>query len=140
MRDRPALVPERVRSIGGGSFGFLPHRFLRDGFLASLTADERSLYLFLVLAADRQGLSFYGYDRICSVLELRLEAYLSARNGLMDKDLVAFDGLRFQVLSLPERPVLSSRPLRSREDLEDHDPATVRHLLGGSLPEPEEDR
>jgi len=133
-------VPERVRSIAAESFGFIPHRFLRDGFLFSLTADERSLYLFLVLAADRQGMSFYGYDRICSVLELRLEAYLSARNGLIDKDLVAFDGTHFQVLSLPERPVSSSRPLRTREDLEEHDPATVTLLAGRAFLERSKDR
>jgi len=132
MSERPPIVPERVRQIGEGSFAFLPHRFLRDGFLASLTSVERSIYLFLVLAADRQGVSFWGYDRICSVLGLHLHQYLEARNGLMDKDLLAFDGTRFQVLSLPERPV-APRPLKSRRDLEDHDPATVHALAEESL-------
>ena len=102
--SREPLRPERVRTIGGQSFAFIPHRFLRDGFLASLTADERSLYLFLVLAADRRGVSFYSYDRICACLELRLEQYLAARNSLLDQDLIAFDGTRFQVLSLPREP------------------------------------
>jgi hypothetical protein len=132
--SRGPLDPARVRRIGGRSFAFLPHRFLQDGFLASLSHDERSLYLFLVLAGDRCGVSFYGYDRICSVLEMTLDQYLAARNGLIDKDLVAFDGRRFQVLELPPQPVRSApRPLRSTADFEDHDPAAVRRLLVDAL-------
>jgi hypothetical protein len=136
MNERPPPWPERVRRIGEGSFAFIPHRFLRDGFFASLTETERSLYLFLTLAADRQGVSFYGYDRICSTLEVPLESYLAARNGLMDKDLVAFDGHRFQVLSLPERPLWPrSRPLVTEEELEREDGATIRAVLARSLDE-----
>ena len=132
MKGRPAIIPERIRRIGGNSFAFIPHRFLRDGFLASLTADERSLYLFLVLAADRQGISFWSYDRICSVLEVHLERYIEARNALIEKELLAFDGTRFQVLELPHRPILP-RPLRSRADMEDDDPATIGSLIRQSL-------
>lgn len=132
--SREPILPQRVRRIGDESFAFVPHRFLRGGFLSSLDPEERGLYLFLVLAADRNGLSFYGYDRICSALELTLEQYIEARNGLIDKDLVAFDGRRFQVLSLPATPVEPPcRPLRSRAELEDHDPATIRHLIDASL-------
>ena len=52
MISRAPIVSDRVRRIGGHSFAFIPHRFLRDGFLASLTPHERSLYLFLVLEAE----------------------------------------------------------------------------------------
>ncbi len=132
--SRPPIVPNRVRCIQGQSFAFIPHRFLRDGFLCSLTPTELRLYVFLVLAADRNGVSFYGYDRICSVLEIDLDDYINARNGLIHKDLVAFDGTRFQVLSLPTRPVHKpSRPLRSDRDLQDDDPATVRQAILDSL-------
>ena len=31
-----------------------------------------------------------------------LDQYINARNGLMDKDLIAFDGTLFQVLDLPQ--------------------------------------
>ena len=40
VAQRAPIVPERVRSIGGHSFAFLPHRFLRDGFFASLSAEQ----------------------------------------------------------------------------------------------------
>jgi hypothetical protein len=132
--SRVPIVPQRVRRIGQDSFAFVPHRFLRDGFLCSLDPDERGLYLFLVLAADRNGLSFYGYDRICAALGLTVEQYVEARNGLIDKDLLAFDGRRFPVRSLPEEPLVPlGSALRSRAELEDHDPATIRLLIDASL-------
>jgi hypothetical protein len=52
-----------VRRITG-SFAFIEHRFLRSGFWDSLTHDELLLYLFLILAADRNGISCYSYDKI----------------------------------------------------------------------------
>ena len=132
--ERAPIQPDRVRRIGGDGFAFLPNRFLRAGFFASLGHVERSLYLFLVLAGDRNGVSFYGYDRICSALEVTPDDYVTARNRLIDKDLVAFDGTRFQVLSLPDAPVFGTcRPLVNRDDFEDHDPATVRALIRDSL-------
>jgi len=67
--------------------------------------DERTLYLFLVLAGDRHGISFYHYDSICTLLRTSRETYIEARNALIHKDLIAFDGTRFQVLSLPDKPI-----------------------------------
>ena len=100
MIQKRVLREDRVRKIKGG-FSFLPHRFLTAGFLASLRRDELLLYFFLVLVSDRQGLSFYAYDAICSLLELTLDEYIDARNALIHKDLLAFDGTLFQVLELP---------------------------------------
>ncbi len=134
MTTREPIRPERVRQIGGQSFAFIPHRLLRGGFLAQMSHHQRSLYLFLLLAGDREGISFYGYDRICSHLEMTLESYLAARNALIDMDLLAFDGRRFQVLSLPTKPVVkTSAPLASQSDLEDNDPATIRRTILDSL-------
>jgi hypothetical protein len=131
--QRTPIVVQRLRSIGGQSFAFLPHRFLRDGFFASLAPDELRLYVLLVLAADRHGLSFYHYDSICSLLELPLESYLRARNALIDKDLIAFDGSRFQVLSLPDKPHFDNPPPLHADTCENHDPATIRALVRRSL-------
>jgi len=107
MIKKKILSPDRIRRINGG-FSFIPHRFLGDGFLSSLQQKELLLYLFLVIASDRHGLSFYSYDAICTLLQMRLDQYIAARNGLIDKDLIAFDGTVFQVLDLPVRPVLLS--------------------------------
>jgi hypothetical protein len=114
MIQKKVLDPERIRRIGRG-FSFIPHRFLTDGFLASLSQKEILLYLFLVLASDRHGLSFYSYEAICSLLQLPVDDYLQARDGLLEKDLIAFDGTIFQVLDLPTQPMGSRRePNRSR--------------------------
>ena len=102
MIKKQILMPERVRRIDGG-FSFIPHRFLLEGFLASLNQKELLLYIFLVLASDRNGLSFYSYDVICTLLQFSLDEYIASRDSLMEKDLIAFDGTLFQVLSLPQK-------------------------------------
>jgi hypothetical protein len=104
MIRKKILNPNRIRRIDGG-FSFIPHRFLTHGFLSSLTSEEILLYFFLILASDRYGLSFYSYDIICSYLGLSVDAYIEARDGLLEKDLIAFDGTLFQILDLPESPV-----------------------------------
>ncbi len=127
---RNPLVSHRVRSING-SFAFIEHRFLRHGFWASLSHHELLLYFFLVLVADRQGLSFYSYDKICSLLAISVDEYILARDSLINKDLLAFDGTFFQVLSLPPEPVRLSQLLQNKEDMEREDPATIHQLIHG---------
>jgi hypothetical protein len=40
-----------------------------------------------------------------SLLQLTTEQYITARDGLIEKDLIAFDGTLFQVLQLPQKPL-----------------------------------
>ena len=131
--SRQPIRPDRVRSTRGG-FAYIPNRFLHGGYFATLDAHELSLYVFLVLAGDRQGVSYYGHESICSTLGITREAYLDARNALIAKDLIAFDGKRFQVLSLPREPLVACLPpLLTRDDFETHDPATVQQLVAEHL-------
>jgi hypothetical protein len=130
---RAPIVAERVRAISGQGFCFVPHCFLRDGFFASLSSEELLLYFLLVLAGDRYGVSFYHYDRICSLLQMPMEKFLAARNGLIERDLLAFDGRAYQVLSLPARPVEVPHPPLRREDFDEHDSATIRATIKRSL-------
>ncbi|MBC2696054.1 MAG: hypothetical protein HF982_12430 [Desulfobacteraceae bacterium] len=102
MIKKKILNPERVRQINEG-FSFIPHRFLQDEFLAALSQQEILVYLFLVLAFDRFGLSFYSYGMICSLLQITVDQYIEAQNLLIEKDLIAFDGTLFQVLELPAK-------------------------------------
>jgi hypothetical protein len=100
MIKKHILNDQRIRRIDGG-FSFIPHRFLTDGFLSALNPHQLLLYFFLVLAGDRYGLSFYSYDSICNLLQMSMDQYLQARNALIQKDLIDFDGTIFQVLDLP---------------------------------------
>jgi len=125
MIQKRILRPDRIRRIERG-FSFIPHRFLTDGFLAALTQTELLLYFFLVLVSDRLGLSFYSYDAICSLLGISLDQYIEARNCLMDKDLLAFDGTIFQVLDLASKPPAASLPQRKGQ----HDISRlIEHVL-----------
>jgi hypothetical protein len=112
MIKKKILNSDRIRRIDGG-FSFIPHRFVCDGFLASLHQKELLVYLFLVIVSDRHGLSFYSYDAICTLLQLDLDQYIRARDGLMDKDLIAFNGTVFQVLELPAKPDLPEAKKKS---------------------------
>lgn len=131
IRKNP-INPQRIRQIIG-SFAFIEHRFLQDGFWGSLSHHELLLYLFLVIAADRIGLSYYSYDKICTLLRISVDEYILARDMLIDKDLIAFDGTLFQVLSLPDSVWTSTEALKTSAQMQKHDPATVRQLITKSL-------
>ena len=128
MIRKKILNPNRVRRIDGG-FSFIPHRFLADGFLAFLDQKEFLLYLFLILVSDRNGLSFYSYDAICSLLQLNLDQYIEARNGLLKKDLIAFDGTLFQVLDLPKKPNETSESMQPSPSDGEKERPTIGQLI-----------
>ena len=133
MIEKSPLCPERVRKITG-SCAFLEHRFVRDGFWTSLSHHELLLYIFWVLVADRHGLSYSSFDTICGLLPLSLDDYLIARNALIKKELIAFDGHLFQGLSLPPTPVLPpAQPLHSAQHMAQADPATIRQSIRNAL-------
>jgi hypothetical protein len=114
MKSKSLILPEHKRVLAP-PFAWVDRRFLLNGFLAALTPQENLLYFFLMLAADRDGLSFYNYDKICQLLTLDVDDYVQARNGLIEKKLIAFDGRQFQVLALPKTPASPAPPARARE-------------------------
>lgn len=104
-----APQPDRVRRIEG-SFAWLDHRLLRHGFLERLTLEDLGVYLFLILAADREGTSWYRKEKICDALGLSWSQFEQARRRLIERGLIAFEPYRaggvngvHQVLPLPER-------------------------------------
>ena len=70
--SKSVLRPDRVRKITG-SFSFVEHRFLHGGFFESLDKGELQLYFFLILVGNRVGVSWYSYDRICTMLRVILD-------------------------------------------------------------------
>jgi len=131
--EKKPLLPDRVRKIEGG-FSFIPHSFLQRGFVTSLNQQELLLYLLLVLVGDRTGLSYYSQDKLCTMLRMSLDELMTARNNLIEKSLIAFDGFLFQVLSLPDKPITAApKPLMSQPDFEREDPLTIRKIIHQSL-------
>ncbi len=96
------IIPELKRVLKP-PFAWIDRQFLFNGFFAELSPDENLLYFFLVLVADRDGLSFYNYDKICQRLKLDADDYVRARNSLIEKRLIALENCLFQVLTLPTR-------------------------------------
>ena len=106
MPGRAPIFPNNIRKIRG-SFSWIEHRFVHDGFLRALSRDELLLYYFLVTVGDRNGVSYYDYEKICQLLKIEIEAYIRARDGLIARQMIAFSKGVFQVLPLPERGSLS---------------------------------
>lgn len=100
MIKKEPIQPEQIRQIEH-PFGWIPLRFVTDGYLAGCTQEELALYLFLTVAADKWGLSFYGQKRICDLLGMDQETLEFARQKLTDKNLIAYQKPLYQVLSLP---------------------------------------
>ena len=139
--EKKVLVADRVRRIDG-SFSFIPHKFVIKGFLSGLSQHELLVYIILVLVGDRHGLSYYSQDRLGTMLKMTIDDFIQARNGLIKKSLIAFDGFMFQVLSLPTHPVkTASKPLTTEQDFLNNDPLTIRQYIEQQLskPDPGED-
>jgi uncharacterized caspase-like protein len=63
-----------------------------------------------------------------------VDEYILARDALIDKNLMAFDGHLFQVLSLPQKVVADAvKPLTNDRDMAKHDPAVIRRLIEQSF-------
>jgi len=103
MISKAPINPSRLRKITG-SFSWLDHRLLHEGYLAAMEPAEMLLYFFLVLVGDRNGISFYSEEKIAALLKIEVERLFAARARLIDKSLLAFEAGRYQVLQLPTRP------------------------------------
>jgi hypothetical protein len=92
--------PDRRRSIRG-SFSWIDHRFLRQGFDRGLTRLEKLLYFLLVAVSNQDGVSFYSDARLAELLDIRFPHELDgARKELVARDLIAYEGGIYQVLDL----------------------------------------
>ena len=106
-RPLPILVPQRVRRVPR-SFAWIDHRLRSEGSLERLRPQDLGLYLFLALAADRNGLSCWRLDRIERAVPcFDRHALWDARSRLAELDLIAFRPWRgdepdgcYQVLSV----------------------------------------
>ena len=101
--------PDRRRSIRG-SFSWIDHRFLREGFDEGLTRLEKLFYFVLVAVSNQEGVSFYSDARLAELLDIRFPHELDgARQELVARDLIAYEGGIYQVLDLPTRSLRQGR-------------------------------
>ena len=88
--------PKKTRNIKG-SFAWIDHRLMRNGFIGVMTHQDIALYLFLILVADKNGVSFYRKEKICEAVSLDFSQFEIARDRLINMKLVAFEN--YSVLS-----------------------------------------
>ena len=74
----------------------------------------------------------YSYDTICTLLQMHLDQYTRARDALIDKDLIAFNGTVFQVLELPAKPILSAAQ-KEGDHLPTGSQATIARLINHTI-------
>lgn len=94
--------------MAGTPFGWMDARVLREGWIRLLAPEAISVYTFLCVVANHDGVSYYRRDRIGDELGLSDAAVHAALERLKALDLVAYrpfhahavDGFH-QVLSLP---------------------------------------
>ena len=106
MRPPPqfadAVDPTRVRALPR-HFAWIDHR-LRER-LRALSLEETALLVFLHLAADKSGLSFWSDATIARKLGLPEGEVHQARSRLIHKGLIAYRYPLYQLLALgDERP------------------------------------
>jgi hypothetical protein len=82
--------PKNIRNIKG-SFAWIDHRLVRNGFLEVMTHHDMVLYLFLVLVADKNGVSFYRKEKICQAVSLDYNQFEIAKDRLINMNLIAFE-------------------------------------------------
>jgi len=88
--------PKNTRNIKG-SFAWIDHRLMRNGFMETMTHQDMALYLFLILVADKNGVSFYRKEKICEAVSLDYSQFEIAKDRLINTKLIAFEG--YSVLS-----------------------------------------
>lgn len=103
------VVPEpgRIRRIEQ-SFAWLDHRLLREGHLEGMSLVDLAVYVFLVLASDARGVSFYNKATITKKLAIDWDDFEESKARLLERGYIAFrpfaprdvDGF-YQVLPLP---------------------------------------
>jgi hypothetical protein len=151
MPTKRLLDARRRRKGPPRGFGWIDHRLLRDGYLLHCSPEALALYVFLVCAADAQGLSYYSEPRIAQLLRLEPPTLRQARRQLMELGLIAYQPPLYQLLSLEDDGPAGSPPRPTRDDEPALQPpfpsaarpgglllkATVERLLqqsGGSAP------
>jgi hypothetical protein len=73
---------------------------VRDNYIEQCTHAEAALYLFLVCVSDHRGLSYYGDKSLMVKLTMDRYSLQTARSGLVQKNLIAWQKPIYQVLSL----------------------------------------
>lgn len=134
--------PDAVRTLPR-NFAWIDRRLRDKTFLGELYFKELALYVFFVLAADKNGISYYRSENIAKHFDFQIHPteVLTCRNRLIEKGLIAFspfsadscEGVH-QVLPLPKttRYISPDGEQRTMVDFDDIVKNLSRHFTSDS--------
>jgi hypothetical protein len=122
------LRPERLRQVPE-QFSWVDQALVQQHFIDRCEARSAALYLFLVTVSDAQGLSYYGASTLARRLRLSDEHLATARQQLIDLELVAYRSPLYQVLALPGSIAALPRPARRALATTGGQPVSLATLL-----------
>lgn len=93
--------PTWVRRPSRG-FGWIDHRVLSGGHLATLDCTQIAAYFMLCLVADRHGISFYRVESLARIIKRPASVVGQALTQLARRGLILCDGRYIQVRDLDE--------------------------------------
>lgn len=124
---KQVLWPERVRQVPE-QFSWVDQALVQQHFIDRCEARSAALYLFLVTVSDAQGLSYYGAATLARRLRLSEEDLDSARQQLIELELIAYRAPLYQVLALPGT-VAAPRPAPRAPAITGGQPVSLATLL-----------
>jgi len=124
------LRPERLRQVPE-QFSWVDQALVQRHLIDRCDARAAALYLFLVTVADAQGLSYYGEPTLARRLHLSPEELITARQQLIDLELVAYQAPLYQVLAIsgtvPRTP--TPAPVPASTPRSSNGPARLAQIL-----------
>jgi hypothetical protein len=124
---KQVLLPERRRQVPE-QFSWVDHSLVQQHFIDRCDPRAAALYLFLVTVCDAQGLSYYGAATLARRLHLSEGDLDSARQQLIDLELIAYRSPLYQVLALPGT-VAAPHPAPRASTISGDQPVSLATLL-----------
>ena len=103
MSQKHIPKPSQVRRVPK-QFSWVDHRLVRLSYLRGRSPHALALYLFLIVVADADGVSWYGDERISVELGFSQRSVRQVRTELEKAALIAYDRPFYQVLALSDGP------------------------------------
>ena len=112
------ILPAQLRRVPS-QFSWVDQRLVREHLIDQLSHEACALYLFLVMVADAQGLSYYADRSLCQRLSMSAPLLRQARQLLIQQGLVAYRQPLYQVLALGAQEQEDSARLQAHDDTVD---------------------
>jgi hypothetical protein len=131
MIQKNPIHPQRIRKVPT-QFSWVDHRLVRERYIESITHAAATLYLFLVIVADSQGMSYYSDGSITERLSMDSLTLEQARCNLLGAGLIAYRKPLYQVLSLDSQVI--DQPSPARDPLKQPLPIgrIFKQMIGGN--------